>query len=128
MNAEQKFDIWVRLVARDASGKSRTRELSFPIRVDERRGVVFVPEQAIVPNSDEPFVYRVVDDTATRVPVETGARIARHVEIKSGLAPGDVIVTAGQQRLADGTPVTITPPTYVPPSPADEEIQVTEGS
>ena len=40
--------------------------VSVTIRVDERRRVIFVPEQAIVPNSDEPFVYRVVDDQAHR--------------------------------------------------------------
>ena len=102
--------------------------VSVTIRVDERRRVIFVPEQAIVPNSDEPFVYRVVDDQAQLVPVETGARIARHVEVRSGLDPGDLIVTAGQQRLADGVPVTVTEPTFVPPSPPDEEIQVLEGT
>ena len=40
------------------------------------------------------------------------------------VAPGDVIVTAGQQRLGDGVPVIPRPPTYVPPSPPDEEIQI----
>ena len=102
--------------------------VSVTIRVDERRDVVFIPEQAVVPNSDEPLVYRVVGDAVELVPIETGARIARHIEVRAGLAPGDVVVTAGQQRLADGTPVTVTEPTYVPPSPADEEIQVLQGS
>ncbi len=102
--------------------------VSVTIRVDERRDVVFIPEQAVVPNSDEPLVFRVNEGTVELVPIETGARIARHVEVRSGIVPGDVVVTAGQQRLADGTPVTVTEPTYIPPSPADEEIQVLQGS
>lgn len=97
--------------------------VSVTLRVDERRDAIFVPEQAIVPNIDEPFVYRVIDNVARVVPVQTGVRIAGHVEIRSGLQGGEIVVTAGQQRLSDGTPVKVIEPTYVAPSPADEEIQ-----
>ena len=41
-----------------------------------------------------------------RVTVETGARRAGQVEVVRGLAEGDRIVTAGQQRVQrDGTPL-----------------------
>lgn len=98
--------------------------VSVTLRVNERQGATFVPEQALVPNSESPLVYRVADGKAQGVPVETGIRIARHIEILSGIAPGELIVTAGQQRLADGMPVIPREPTFVPPSPPDEEIQV----
>ena len=97
--------------------------VSVTLRVDERRDAIFVPEQAIVPNVDEPFVYRVVDNVAHVVPVQIGARIALHVEIRSGLHGGEIVVTAGQQRLSNGTPVKVIEPTFVASSPADEEIQ-----
>lgn len=100
--------------------------VSVTLRVDERRDATFVPQQALVPNSDQPFVYRVVDGVAERVAVRPGTRIALHVEILEGVAPGDVVVTAGQQRLGDGVPVIPRAPTFVPPSPPDEEIQVIE--
>jgi len=32
----QRYDIWVRVLARDASGNVREREISFPVRIDER--------------------------------------------------------------------------------------------
>lgn len=98
--------------------------VSVTLRVDERRSAIFVPEQALMPNSDEPFVFRIEEGVAKRVPVTPGTRVAMQVEILEGLAPGDLIVTAGQQRLADGVPVTPKAPTFVPPSPPDEEIQV----
>ena len=117
----------VRVQARADNAELRLRPgqfVSVTVRVDERLGAVFVREQAVVPNAESPFVYRVVDGAVERVPVTTGARIANHVEIFDGLAPGDLVVTAGQQRLGDGAQVITKEPTFVPPSPPDEEIQI----
>ena len=57
--------------------------VSVTVRVDERRGTTFVPEQALVPNREAPYVFRIVDGAVEVAPVNTGARIARHVEIRS---------------------------------------------
>jgi membrane fusion protein (multidrug efflux system) len=73
---------------------------------DERDALV-IPEQAIVPQGDEQYVFRVVDGKATRVKVAIGQRRDAKVEVLNGLAPNDVIVTAGQLKLRDGMPVTI---------------------
>ena len=116
----------VRALADNEEGLLRPGQfVSVTVRVDERRGATFVPEQALVPNVDQPFVYRIVEGRVEIVPVEAGARIARHVEIRGdSVAPGDLIVTAGHQRLADGVSVIPKDPTFVPPSPPDEEIQI----
>ncbi len=66
-----------------------------------------VPEQAIVPQGDEWYVYRVVDGKAQRAKVEIGQRRDGKTEIISGLQDGDVVVTAGQLKLRDGVPVQI---------------------
>ena len=42
--------------------------------------------------------------------VKTGARRNAMVEILEGLAPGDVVVTAGQIKLRDGAKVAVQPP------------------
>ena len=60
---------------------------------------IVVPEAAIQPVGGETFVYRVVQDKATRVPVRTGQRRDGQVEILDGLAAGDTVVVAGHQRL-----------------------------
>lgn len=44
---------------------------------------------------------------ARQVFVGVGRRSGRNVEIVSGLRPGDVVVTAGQNRLSNGTPLAI---------------------
>jgi membrane fusion protein, multidrug efflux system len=80
----------------------------------ERENARFVPEEAIVPQAGRQFVIRLVDgpdqDTkiAQRVEVKVGVRQPGRVEITEGLQPGDVIVTAGQQRVQrDGMPVRV---------------------
>jgi membrane fusion protein (multidrug efflux system) len=66
-----------------------------------------VPEQALVAQGSEPFVFKVVDGRAVRAKVEVGQRRDGRAEVVTGLAPGDVVVAAGQQRLRDGVPVAV---------------------
>ncbi len=80
----------------------------------ERSDATVVPEEAIVPDGAAPYVLRVVagpeegSQVAKRTPVRLGARTPGFVEVVEGLAPGDVVVTAGQQRLQrDGTAVRV---------------------
>lgn len=70
----------------------------------ERKGVLMLPEQAIVPGG-QPAVFKVVDGKATLVKVRLGVRRAAQVEVVEGLAEGDVVVTAGQLKLREGSPV-----------------------
>ena len=115
----------VQALAENADGRLKPGQfVSVTLRVNERQGATFVPEQALVPNSETPVVYRIEDGVAHLVPVETGIRVARHIEILSGVTAGELIITAGQQRLGDGVPVIPREPTFVPPSPPDEEIQI----
>lgn len=80
----------------------------------ERDNALVVPEEALVPQGNRQIAFRLVDgpdqDTriAQRVEVRTGLRQPGRVEILEGLQPGDVVVTAGQQRIQrDGMPVRV---------------------
>jgi membrane fusion protein (multidrug efflux system) len=73
------------------------------------RNALVVPEQAIVPQGEDQYVFRVADGKAERVKVEVGLRRDGKVEVVKGLAAGDVVVTAGQLKLRDGTRVAIVP-------------------
>jgi membrane fusion protein (multidrug efflux system) len=73
---------------------------------DEREALV-IPEQAIVPQGDEQYVFRIVDGKVARVKVDIGRRRDSRVEVLKGLTRDDVVVTAGQLKLRDGVPVTI---------------------
>lgn len=66
---------------------------------------LWVPERALWPLGERSFVFRVRDGKAQQVPVVPGQREPGLVEIRSGLAAGDVIVTAGQGKLYDDAPV-----------------------
>ena len=73
---------------------------------DERDALV-LPEQALVPQGEDQYVFRVLDGKATRTKVELGQRRDGRVEVLKGVAPGETIVTAGQLKLRDGVPVTL---------------------
>jgi membrane fusion protein (multidrug efflux system) len=80
----------------------------------ERPNARVIPEEAIVPQGGRQYVIRLTDGKdaetklAQRVEVKVGLRGPGRVEITDGLQDGDLIVTAGQQRVQkDGMPVRV---------------------
>ncbi|UUX97741.1 efflux RND transporter periplasmic adaptor subunit [Aquabacterium sp. J223] len=71
-----------------------------------RDDATMVPEEALVPLAGKQFVFRVVDagdgKRAQRLEARLGLRQPGKVEIVDGLKPGDLVVTAGHQRLLRG--------------------------
>lgn len=72
-----------------------------------RPDAVVIAEQAVFARGDGWFVFKVVDGKAKLARIQTGIRRAGRVEIVFGLAPGDVVVTAGHIKLRDGAPVKV---------------------
>ena len=66
-----------------------------------------IPEQAIVPQGDSQYVFKIDGGKATLTEVSVGMRRSGRVEILEGLSAGDEVVTAGQLKLRDGTPVSV---------------------
>lgn len=75
------------------------------IILEERPRALTIPEEAIVPVGPDQYVFRVVDGKAQRTQVTTGLRRGGRVEIVSGLGPEDVVITAGQLKVRDGSVV-----------------------
>jgi len=74
--------------------------------------VVFVPKEAITTFAGVSKVFKVANDKATEVIIETGvgrSTDGRYVEIVSGLKGDENLVVSGAARLATGTPVTVKP-------------------
>jgi membrane fusion protein (multidrug efflux system) len=95
----------------NASGKLRPGMfVRVRVIVGERNGLL-VPEEAIVPQGDAFYVYKVVEGAAKRVPVKIGVRRDAKVEIVEGIAAGDQVVTAGMRLSRDGQPVRVLSPT-----------------
>jgi membrane fusion protein (multidrug efflux system) len=89
----------------------------------ERANAMFVPEQAIQPQGDRSFLFTVVDGAdgkkvAKLTPVVLGARRQGEVEVREGIAPGDLVVTAGLLKIRDGAAVQVQEPGGPPPAPA----------
>jgi len=79
------------------------------IRVKGRitRNVLVVPEAAIVPRGNDKIVFLIKDGRAVETEVTLGGRHDGLVEVLSGLAADALVVTAGQQKLKDGSPVEV---------------------
>lgn len=88
------------------------------VLLESHGNALWVPEQAIWPQGNDAFVYRVADGKAHLTKVEIGLRRPGSVQIAKGVQEGDTIVTDGQMKLKDGAPVMVlpaTPPTAQAP-------------
>ncbi|MFC7704799.1 efflux RND transporter periplasmic adaptor subunit [Plastorhodobacter daqingensis] len=86
------------------------------VRIDlpAEDGVIALPQTALVTSLYGDYVYvvrpRAADPEqleARQVFVQVGRRSGDLVELTGGIEPGEVVVTAGQNRLSNGTPVVI---------------------
>ncbi len=79
------------------------------------KDTMVIPEESLFPVGEDKYVYKVVDKKATRQKVENGQRREGRVEIVNGLAPEDVVVTAGGIKLREGASVSIANTAPTPP-------------
>ena len=82
--------------------------------------VLLVPEEALVPEQGDVFVYVVKDGKAAKRRVQIGLRRVGSVQIVDGLAAGESVVTEGTQKLRDGADVQVAPaarPAAAAPAP-----------
>ena len=72
---------------------------------------LMLPEAAVVKAGDKAYTWRIKDKTLSQVDLVVGARDPRtgNVEIKQGLAAGDVVLRAPTSNLKDGQKVEMPP-------------------
>lgn len=119
---EPRIDPQTRLVRVRAEVDNQQRALApgqfVRVRVvlEPEEGIIAVPQTAVVTSLYGDYVYAVREPeegsederlVARQVFVEQGRRNGGRVEIVEGLEPGDRIVVAGQNRLSNGVPVTL---------------------
>jgi membrane fusion protein (multidrug efflux system) len=68
---------------------------------------VSVPEEAIVTENSETYVYLVADNKAVRRQVTLGKRLDGAVEVVSGVNAGEDVISSGVQNVDDGGAVQI---------------------
>ena len=76
--------------------------------LDTKQGATIVPSVAIQRGSQGPFTYVVKpDQTVAMRPVTVGPTQGDDAAIESGLAPGDLVVVDGADKLRDGAKVEV---------------------
>jgi membrane fusion protein, multidrug efflux system len=74
--------------------------------VDTKKNIVLVPTPAILRGPQGTYVFSVSSDNTVKVRVVTLAETVNNITgVTSGLNPGDVVVTDGQDKLQDGSKV-----------------------
>src|SRR5579872_3310712 len=88
--------------------------------IDLKKNATIIPSAAIQRGDQGTFVYRInpSDNTAEVVPVTVGVTQDNIASIESGLAPNDLVVTDGQDRLRAGARVDPRPDTRSNGAPA----------
>ena len=92
-----------------------TANLLFPnqfvnlrLLVEEKGGVTLVPSAVIQRTTSSTYVYAVNDNRTVSVrQITEGVTEGDNVEITSGIAPGDVLVMTGVDKLQEGSPVAV---------------------
>ena len=78
------------------------------IRTSVVENAVVVPKEALRHDSQGDFVFRLAGDALERRDVKTGHASITHVEISTGLAPGDAVALPSDVALVPGLKVTPT--------------------
>jgi membrane fusion protein (multidrug efflux system) len=71
------------------------------------RDALVLPEESLVPQGTDQYVFKIADGKVARIKVETGQRRDGKVEIVSGVNVDDLVVTAGQLKLREGVAVRV---------------------
>jgi membrane fusion protein (multidrug efflux system) len=72
-----------------------------------REQAVVIPESALLLEGSRTSVFIAQDSTAQLRSVTTGVRLAGILEILEGLAPGEIVIIEGTQKLSPGAPVEV---------------------
>jgi membrane fusion protein (multidrug efflux system) len=76
--------------------------------VAPRRGVVMVPEEALIQRSEGALLFKIEPDgRVKRILVSTGVQDAGRIEVRGDIAPGERVVRRGHGGLADGAMVVV---------------------
>jgi len=140
MDNEAEFRATVRAIIPDENPASRTRPVRFVPTVDwtdaraatnqpvtllipagAEAEVVTVDKDAVLRRGEQALVYVVEEGAAQIRPVQLGEAVGSRFQVLDGLAPGDVVVVRGNERLRPGQQVSY------PGQPENAQASATQG-
>lgn len=77
--------------------------------LDVERDAVVVPEAAVQPGQDGPFVYVIEEGRARQRSIEVARQVEAHIVVASGLKGGEQVVLSPPQKLRNGSEVHVLP-------------------
>ncbi|MCC5896245.1 MAG: HlyD family efflux transporter periplasmic adaptor subunit [Alkalibacterium sp.] len=90
----------------DTDGLIAGFEIDADIIVDSVENALIIPIEALNYDADnQPYVYRVENNTVSQVMIETGIQSDARIEVTDGLTEGDLVVLSPGEELEDGVEV-----------------------
>jgi len=77
------------------------------ILTNSNKSNIYVPNQAVVPDSKGRFVWVMKNGKAEKVNITTGYRTTEQLEVLAGIQVGDTIITTGMMQLREGMDVNV---------------------
>lgn len=77
------------------------------LQLSKQQKVIMVPQTAVVYSPAGNYVFKIVNNKAQKAPVTIGERDSNNIVIRSGINLNDTIITAGQLKIGDGSPVIV---------------------
>ena len=77
------------------------------IGADMRQRALMIPTEAIIPQMEGKSIWLLRNGKAEPVPVETGVRTERMIEVTEGIVAGDSVIVTGLMQLRQGAPVSV---------------------
>ncbi len=77
------------------------------LNLENIRDAMMIPSEAVIPKLNGHDVFILKNGQAKLVSVDLGTRTGDRVQIVTGLAPGDTVLTTNILRLKDGAPVKV---------------------
>jgi RND family efflux transporter MFP subunit len=77
------------------------------LSTEQRENVLLLPQRAVLKQNGEQAVFVIKGERAELRVIETGLSDNNLVEVRTGLQEGELVVTAGQHYLQDGSQVQI---------------------
>ncbi len=77
------------------------------VHVGALQKTLSIPQTALMYDTDSAYVYLVQENKAVRQNVKLGEQIKQEIQITEGLKPGDIIVTAGTNKVQNDSPVQV---------------------
>ena len=72
-----------------------------------QKSALVVPSQSVLADVKGYYVYKIIANKASKITVTIGTRTKGQVQILTGLKAGESVVTAGQEKLSDGSVITV---------------------